>query len=65
MRTRPRRRSSNLALLVKESQGGSDLARGDIRAALKMLVDFVVQTKKTGGELRVTEIFCDPESRLC
>ena len=52
-----------LTLLVKESEGGSDLARGDIRALLKMLVDVVVQTKKTDGEFRVTEIYYDPESR--
>ena len=52
-----------LTLLVKESEGGSDLARGDIRALLKMLVDVVVQTKKEGGEFRVTEIYYDPESR--
>src|SRR3546814_3628222 len=48
-----------LTLLVKESEGGSDLARGDIRALLKMLVDVVVQTKKTDGEFRVTEIYYD------
>jgi type IV secretion system protein VirB11 len=52
-----------LTLLVKESEGGSDLARGDIRALLKMLVDVVVQTKKEGGEFRVTEIYYDPEGR--
>jgi type IV secretion system protein VirB11 len=52
-----------LTLLVKESEGGSDLARGDIRALLKMLVDVVVQTKKEGGEFRVTEIYFDPEGR--
>jgi type IV secretion system protein VirB11 len=52
-----------LTLLVKESEGGSDLARDDIRALLKMLVDVVVQTKKVDGEFSVTEIFYDPESR--
>jgi type IV secretion system protein VirB11 len=52
-----------LTLLVKESEGGSDLARDDIRALLKMLVDVVVQTKKTDGEFRVTEIYYDPASR--
>jgi type IV secretion system protein VirB11 len=52
-----------LTLLVKESEGGSDLARDDIRALLKMLVDVVVQTKKGGGEFRVTEIHYDPEGR--
>ena len=52
-----------LTLLVKESEGGSDLARDDIRALLKMLVDVVVQTKKVDGEFFVTEIYFDPEAR--
>ncbi len=52
-----------LTLLVKESEGGSDLARDDIRALLKMLVDCVVQIKKTDGKFRVTEIYYDPEGR--
>ena len=30
---------------------------------LKMLVDVVVQTKKTDGEFHVTEIYFDPEGR--
>jgi type IV secretion system protein VirB11 len=52
-----------LTLLVKESEGGSDLARDDIRALLKMLVDVVVQTKKVDGQFSVTEIYYDPEGR--
>ncbi len=52
-----------LTLLVKESEGGADLSRDDIRALLKMLVDVVVQTKKTDGEFRVTEIYYDPAAR--
>ncbi len=52
-----------LTLLVKESEGGSDLGRDDIRALLKMLVDVVVQTEKVDGEFRVAEIYYDPESR--
>jgi type IV secretion system protein VirB11 len=52
-----------LTLLVKESEGGSDLSRADIRSLLKMLVDVVVQMKKVDGEFRVTEIYYDPESR--
>ena len=51
-----------LTLLVKESEGGADLARDDIRGLLRMLVDIVVQTKKVDGEFRVTEIY-DPEAR--
>ena len=52
-----------LTLLVKESEGGADLARDDIRSLLKMLVDIVVQTRKVDGEFRVTEIYYDPEAR--
>jgi type IV secretion system protein VirB11 len=52
-----------LTLLVKESEGGSDLSRADIRGLLKMLVDIVVQMKKVDGEFRVTEIYYDPEGR--
>ena len=45
-----------LTLLVKESEGGSDLERGDIRDLLRMLVDVVVQCKRVGGQFRVTEV---------
>src|SRR3546814_9143227 len=53
-----------LTLLVKESEGGADLARDDIRSLLKLLVDVVMQTKKVEGRFRVTEIYFDPENRL-
>ena len=52
-----------LTLLVKESDGGSDLARDDIRAMLTALVDIVVQIKKTDVGFRVTEIHYDPQAR--
>jgi type IV secretion system protein VirB11 len=52
-----------LTLLVKESEGGSDLARDDIRAMLTALVDIVVQIKKTDIGFRVTEIYYDPQAR--
>ncbi len=45
-----------LTLLVKESEGGRDLARDDIRSLLKMLVDIVVQCKRVDGQFRVTEV---------
>ncbi|WP_455918591.1 P-type DNA transfer ATPase VirB11 [Ensifer canadensis] len=48
-----------LTLLVKESDGGQDLARDDIRDLLKMLVDIVVQCKRVEGKFRVTEIWFD------
>lgn len=54
-----------LTLLVKESDGGSDLARDDIRSLLHLLVDIVVQCKKIGGEFLVTEIwFSDAENKI-
>jgi type IV secretion system protein VirB11 len=52
-----------LTLLVKESEGGADLARDDIRSLLKILVDVVVQMKKVQGTFRVTEIYYDPAGR--
>src|SRR3546814_10332344 len=42
-----------LTLLVKESEGGADLAREDIRSLLKILVDVVVQMKKVDGKFRM------------
>lgn len=52
-----------LTLLVKESEGGNDLAREDIRSLLKILVDVVVQMKKVDGQFRMTEIYYDPAGR--
>ena len=49
-----------LTLLVKESPGGSDLAREDIRGLLTMLVDVIVQMKRVGGRFRMTEVYFDP-----
>jgi len=49
-----------LTLLVKESEGGRDLGRADIRSLLGLLVDVVVQTKKVDGRFRVTEIYFEP-----
>ena len=46
-----------LTLLIKESEGGHDLARDDIRQLLHMLVDVVVQCERVGGSFRVTEIY--------
>ncbi|NNU63373.1 P-type DNA transfer ATPase VirB11 [Ochrobactrum soli] len=54
-----------LTLLVKESEGGSQIDRADIRALLLMLVDIVVQVKKfPDGSRRVTEVYFDPEKQL-
>jgi len=49
-----------LTLLVKESEGGRDLARDDIRSLLHLLVDIVVQMKRVGGRFRVTEVWYEP-----
>jgi type IV secretion system protein VirB11 len=49
-----------LTLLVRESEGGRDLPRDDIRELLHLLVDVVVQMKKTDGRFRMTEVYYDP-----
>ncbi len=49
-----------LTLLVKESEGGRDLVRDDIRALLHLLVDIVVQIKRVDGRFRITEVWYDP-----
>ncbi|QHD70849.1 P-type DNA transfer ATPase VirB11 (plasmid) [Sphingobium yanoikuyae] len=51
-----------LSLLVKESEGGRDLARADILDLLRLLVDVVVQCKKVEGRFRVTEIYFEPDT---
>ncbi|MFC5342887.1 P-type DNA transfer ATPase VirB11 (plasmid) [Brevundimonas staleyi] len=52
-----------LTLLVRESEGGRDLPRDDIRALLMLLVDVVVQVKKIDGRYRLTEVWYDPVRR--
>jgi type IV secretion system protein VirB11 len=52
-----------LTLLVKESEGGRDLERSDIRDLLHQLVDVVIQCKRVGGAFAVTEIYFDPSSK--
>ncbi len=49
-----------MTLLVKESEGGRDLARDDIRALLHLLVDIVVQMKRIEGRFRITEVWYEP-----
>ena len=49
-----------LTLLVRESDGGRDLPRDDIRQLLHRLVDIVVQMKKVDGRYRVTEVWHEP-----
>lgn len=58
-----------LTLLVKESEGGNDLDRHDIRALLRSLVDVVVQMHRIPpGEgkparYRMTEVWFDPAGK--
>jgi len=49
-----------LTLLVKESEGGRDLDRDDIRNLLHLSIDVIVQCKRVDGRFRVTEIYFDP-----
>lgn len=49
-----------LTLLVRESEGGRDLPRDDIRALLHLLIDVVVQMKKIDGRFRMTEVWHEP-----
>jgi type IV secretion system protein VirB11 len=58
-----------LTLLVKESPGGADLHRDDIRGLLAALVDIVVQMRRIPphmglpAQYRMTEVLFQPESR--
>jgi len=49
-----------LTLLVKESEGGRSLAREDIHALLRQLVDIVVQMTREGGRFRISEVWYEP-----
>jgi len=46
-----------LTLLVKESDGGSDLERHDIREMLAIAIDIIVQCKRVDGRFQVSEIY--------
>jgi len=52
-----------LTLLVRESEGGRDLPRDDIRALLHLLIDVVVQMKKVDGRFQMTEVWHEPLRR--
>lgn len=52
-----------MILLVKESDGGGDLARDDIRGLLIGMIDVIIQCKRLEGKFRVTEIYFDPFKR--
>jgi len=52
-----------MTLLVKESDGGGDLAREDIRGLLISMIDVIIQCKRVEGKFRVNEIYFDPFKR--
>ncbi|WP_375623887.1 MULTISPECIES: P-type DNA transfer ATPase VirB11 [unclassified Bartonella] len=49
-----------MTLLVKESDGGGDLERDDIRGLLISMIDIIIQCKRVEGKFKVTEIYYDP-----
>ena len=53
-----------LVLLVKQSRGGQDLSRGDIKHLLYLLVDVVIQFSVEGHQRFVKEIWYDPARRM-
>ena len=52
-----------LVLLVKQSEGGRELARHDIRSLLYLLVDVVIQCGVDGRQRVIREIWYDPERK--
>jgi type IV secretion system protein VirB11 len=52
-----------LVLLVKQSVGGRELARGDIKSLLYLLVDVVIQFGVERQERFIKEIWYEPERR--
>ena len=53
-----------LVLLVKQSAGGREFARGDIKNLLYLLVDVVIQCGIEHHERFIREIWYDPERRF-
>jgi type IV secretion system protein VirB11 len=52
-----------LVLLVKQNQGGRDLARADIKSLLYLLIDVVIQFGVERHERYIKEIWFDPERK--
>jgi type IV secretion system protein VirB11 len=52
-----------LVLLVKQHQGGRELARGDIKSLLYLLIDVVIQFGVERHERFIKEIWFDPERK--
>lgn len=49
-----------LVLLIKQSRGGQELARADIKQLLYLLVDVVIQFAVSGHERFIREVWYDP-----
>jgi type IV secretion system protein VirB11 len=52
-----------LVLLVKQNQSGRELARGDIKSLLYLLVDIVIQFGVDNHERFIKEIWYEPERK--
>jgi type IV secretion system protein VirB11 len=52
-----------LVLLVKQNQGGRDLARSDIKSLLYLLIDVVIQFGVESHERFIKEIWYDPRRK--
>jgi type IV secretion system protein VirB11 len=52
-----------LVLLVKQNQGGRDLARNDIKSLLYLLIDVVIQFGVESHERFIKEIWYEPERK--
>jgi len=52
-----------LVLLVKQNHGGRELARGDIKSLLYLLIDVVIQFGVERHERFIKEIWYDPERK--
>ncbi len=52
-----------LVLLIKQSRGGQDLSRADIKSLLYLLIDIVIQFGVEGSQRFVKEIWYDPHRK--
>jgi type IV secretion system protein VirB11 len=53
-----------LVLLIKQSQGGRDLGRDEIKSLLYLLIDVVIQFGVESHQRFIKEVWYDPERRL-
>ncbi len=51
-------------LMVRQSRGGQGLAREDIRALVRRVVDVVIQFGVEGGERFIEEVNFEPHSHI-